>query len=40
MKALKREQPDRVPTWELIINEIVIESLYGNIKPLDFDVKT
>ena len=29
MTALRREQPDRVPTWELIINRPVIDALYG-----------
>jgi len=29
MAALRREQPDRVPIWELIVNRPVIEGLYG-----------
>jgi len=31
MKALKREEPDRIPIWELIVNRPVIQALYGNI---------
>lgn len=31
LKALKREQPDRVPVWELIINEPTLSALYGDI---------
>jgi hypothetical protein len=29
MTALRREQPDGVPIWELIVNRPVIEGLYG-----------
>ncbi len=29
MTALRREQPDRVPIWELIVNKPVVEGLYG-----------
>lgn len=36
MTALRREQPDRVPIWELIVNKPVIEALYGDISYLDF----
>ncbi len=31
MTALRREQPDRVPVWELIINEPTLSGIYGNI---------
>ena len=31
MTALRREQPDRVPVWELIVNQPVIDALYGDI---------
>lgn len=35
--ALKRgEEPDYVPIWELIINEPVINGLYGRISCIDF----
>ena len=36
MTALRREQPDCVPIWELIVNEPVINALYGDISYLDF----
>ena len=36
MTALRREQPDRVPLWELIVNQPVIAALYGDISYLDF----
>ncbi|HEY3398722.1 MAG TPA: uroporphyrinogen decarboxylase family protein [Armatimonadota bacterium] len=37
MTALRREQPDRVPLWELIVNGPVIEKLYGpGVSYLDF----
>jgi len=36
MTALRREQPDRVPLWELIVDRPVIEALYGDISYLDF----
>ncbi len=29
MAALRREQPDRVPIWELIVNDPVVHALYG-----------
>jgi uroporphyrinogen decarboxylase len=35
MTALRREQPDRVPVWELIVNEPVIRKMYGDISYLD-----
>lgn len=31
LTALRREQPDRVPIWELIINEPTLSGIYGNI---------
>lgn len=31
LAALRREQPDRVPIWELIINEPTLSGLYGEI---------
>ena len=31
LTALRREQPDRVPIWELIINEPTLSGLYGEI---------
>ena len=34
--AVKRQEPDMVPIWELIINRPVIEALYGDISFLDF----
>lgn len=36
MAALRREEPDRVPIWELIVNEPVIQALYGDISYEDF----
>jgi uroporphyrinogen decarboxylase len=37
MAALRRkEEPDYVPIWELIINEPVINKLYGRVSYLDF----
>lgn len=36
MAALRREEPDRIPVWELIINRPVIEALYGDISYSDF----
>jgi uroporphyrinogen decarboxylase len=36
MTALRREQPDRVPVWELIVNAPVIRALYGDISYADF----
>ncbi len=34
--ALRREQPDRVPVWELLIDRPVIEALHGDVKMEDF----
>ena len=39
LTALARKQPDRVPLWELIVNEPVIKALYGDIPYLDFAEK-
>ncbi len=36
MTALRREEPDRVPVWELIVNEPVIKALYGDVSYEDF----
>jgi len=36
MTALRLEEPDRVPIWELIVNEPVIKALYGDISFADF----
>lgn len=36
MTALRRQEPDRVPIWELIINAPVIQALYGDITYEDF----
>ena len=36
MTALRRQQPDCVPLWELIVDRPVIEALYGDISYLDF----
>ncbi len=36
MTALKRQESDTVPVWELIVNRPVIEALYGNISYEDF----
>ena len=36
MTALKRQEPDTVPVWELIVNRPVIDALYGNISYDDF----
>lgn len=36
LTALERGEPDRVPTWELIINDRVIHALAGPISALDF----
>ena len=36
MLALERRQPDRVPVRELIVNQPVIFSLYGDISYADF----
>lgn len=46
LTALRRGQPDRVPIWELIINEPTLSALYGNIgyfalaEKLDLDAIT
>ena len=34
--ALQLSEPDRVPIWELIINEPVIRAIAGNVSRLDF----
>lgn len=36
MAALGREEPDRVPIWELIINDPTLSALYGDIGYLEF----
>jgi uroporphyrinogen decarboxylase len=36
LNAVRRQEPDRVPVWELIIDRPVIEALHGNISLLDF----
>ena len=36
IKALKKQKPDTVPIWELIIDRPVIEKLHGNISYFDF----
>jgi uroporphyrinogen decarboxylase len=36
MAALMRKEPDRVPTWELIVDPPVIKALYGDISYADF----
>ena len=36
IKALKKEEPDRVPIWESTIDKPVMEKLFGNISKLDF----
>ncbi len=36
LTALRRGQPDRVPIWELIVNQPVIDALYGDISYHDF----
>lgn len=36
MTALRLEEPDRVPIWELIVDEPVISALYGDISYADF----
>lgn len=38
MAALRREQPDRVPVFELIINEPVIKALYPDL-PRDAKIE-
>ncbi len=40
MTALRREQPDRVPIWELLVNRPVIDKMYGpEVSYLDFAEK-
>lgn len=39
LTALRREQPDRVPVWELIINEPTLSGLFGNVGYFDFAEK-
>lgn len=36
MTVLRLEEPDKVPIWELIVNEPVIKALYGDISYADF----
>lgn len=36
MTALSRQEPDRVPVWELIINRPVIDALRGDVSYADF----
>ncbi|RKY62802.1 MAG: hypothetical protein DRP95_00615 [Candidatus Latescibacterota bacterium] len=36
LTALRREEPDRVPVWELIVDRPVIKALYGDIPYEDF----
>lgn len=36
LAALRREEPDTVPVWELLINRPVIEGLHGDISYEDF----
>jgi len=36
LSALRREEPDRVPIWELIVNQPVIHALYGDISYEEF----
>ena len=36
MLALMRKEPDRVPIWELIVDQPVIKALYGDISYADF----
>ena len=36
MTALRREEPDMVPVWELIVNGPVIKALFGDISYMDF----
>jgi uroporphyrinogen decarboxylase len=40
MTALRREQPDRVPIWELLVNRPVIDKMYGpEVSYVDFAEK-
>lgn len=36
MAALNREEPDRVPTWELIINDPTLSAFYGPVDSFEF----
>lgn len=36
MAALARKEPDRVPIWELIVNEPTLSAFYGNVSYLEF----
>jgi len=36
LTALRREEPDRVPLFELIINDPIIKALHGDVTYLDF----
>jgi len=36
LTALNREEPDKVPVWELIINDPTLSALYGPMSYLDF----
>ncbi|MGD8240949.1 MAG: uroporphyrinogen decarboxylase family protein, partial [Armatimonadota bacterium] len=36
MAVMRGEQPDRVPIWELIVNEPVIRALHGDVSYHDF----
>ncbi len=36
LAALNREEPDKVPIWELIINEPTLSALYGPMSYLEF----
>lgn len=39
LAALRREQPDRVPIWELIVNEPTLSALYGEVGYFAFAEK-
>lgn len=36
MAALRGEEPDRIPVWELIVNRPVINALYGRVGYMEF----
>lgn len=36
LAALNREEPDRVPIWELIVNEPTLSALHGDVGYLEF----
>lgn len=36
MAALNSEQPDRVPIWELIVNDPTLSAFYGNVGYIEF----